>query len=209
MVEQQLRRRGIRAPRVLQAMLTVAREAFVPAKLRGSAYDDRALPIGHGQTISQPYIVAFMTEQLLLDPPHTVLEIGTGTGYQTAIVARLAKRVHTVERIEALQKEAAANLQRLQLDNVTLHLGDGSLGFPESAPYDRILATAAAPKVPPALLEQLADGGVLVMPVGEHTEQTIVRVVRRGSSTTETPMLACRFVKLIGREGWAPTANVE
>ena len=202
MVDKQIRLRSVRDQGVLDTMMALPRERFVPSDVRSAAYEDRALPIGHGQTISQPFIVAYMTEQLSLTPDARVLEIGTGTGYQTAVLALLAKHVFTVERIAALQQQAAANLAELNLSNITMSVGDGSLGLEAHAPYDRILGTAAAPKVPRPLVDQLVDGGVLVIPVGGEREQTIVRVIRKGRRTVETPMLACRFVQLIGQEGW-------
>lgn len=201
-IDSQIRRRGVRDPRVLDAMGAVPRERFVPRDVRESAYADQALPIGHGQTISQPFIVAFMTEQLKVTPACKVLEIGTGSGYQTAILARLAKHVFTLERIARLQEEAAARLAELNVTNVSMLVGDGSVGLEAHAPYDRILATAAAPRVPGQLVDQLRNGGVLVIPVGGRAEQTIVRVVRHGTKVVEKRLLACRFVKLIGREGW-------
>lgn len=202
MIDEQIRRRGVQDERVLEAMMAVAREKFVPSDVRSAAYEDRALPVGHGQTISQPFIVAYMTEQLSVTPDAKVLEIGTGTGYQTALLALLAKHVFTVERIAALQQQAAANLAGLNLTNITMSVGDGSLGLEAHAPYDRILGTAGAPRIPRPLVDQLVDGGLLVIPVGGAREQTIVRVLREGQRTIETPMLACRFVKLIGQEGW-------
>jgi len=202
MIDEQIRRRGPCDPRVIEAMMSVPRERFVPANVKDAAYQDRALPIGHGQTISQPFIVAYMTDKLSVTHDDRVLEIGTGTGYQTAILATLAKHVFTVERIAALHERAATNLTKLNLANITMSVGDGTLGLAEYAPYDRILTTAAAPSVPGPLADQLVDGGVLVIPVGGPAEQTIVRVIRKGRRTVETPMLACRFVKLIGREGW-------
>lgn len=202
MVEKQIRRRGIKDQRVLDAMIAIPRERFVPEGARADAYEDRALPIGHDQTISQPYIVAYMTEQLCVAPDARVLEIGTGTGYQTALLALLAKQVFTIERLPALHEQAARNLTVLDRTNITMSVGDGSLGMPVHAPYDRIIATAGAPSVPGPLVDQLVDGGVLVIPVGGKTEQTIVRVVREQRRTIETPTLACRFVKLIGHEGW-------
>ena len=202
MVESQIKPRGVRDPRVLEAMMTVPRERFVAPAHRAEAYEDRALPVAHGQTISQPFIVAYMTEQLALTPDDRVLEIGTGTGYQAAILAQLCRHVYTVERIPELQAEAASILRDLNLRNVSMSTGDGSLGLPLHAPYDCILVTAAAPQTPTSLVEQLVDGGRLVVPVGGPSEQIIVRVVRRGARSTETPMLACRFVKLIGKEGW-------
>lgn len=202
MVDQQIRPRGIQDQRVLAAMLNIPREMFVPATQQRSAYDDRALAIGHGQTISQPYIVAYMTEKLAVTPTSRVLEIGTGTGYQTAILACLCREVFSVERIRALQKRAAQTLTRLNLTNVFMTVADGSVGLPRHAPYDRVLVTAASPRVPPALVDQLVNDGRIVLPVGSEHEQTIVCVDRRGSRTIETPMLACRFVKLIGEQGW-------
>ena len=202
MIEEQIRSRGVHDPRVLDAMASLPRERFVPPSERGMAYEDRALPIECGQTISQPLIVGYMTEVLAVTPDSKVLEIGTGSGYQTAVLARLARVVHSVERIDALRERAAENLAGLQLANIFLHSGDGSLGLPAFAPFDRIIVTAGAPRIPPSLVEQLVDGGRLVIPVGGPTEQTVVCVVREGSRTVETPMLACRFVKLIGREGW-------
>jgi protein-L-isoaspartate(D-aspartate) O-methyltransferase len=200
MVEEQLRSRGIRDRRVLQAMANVPREDFLPPRIRSAAYEDRALPVEHGQTVSQPYIVAYMTEKLETSPDRRVLEIGTGMGYQTAILAMLSRQVYTVERIAALQELAVINLRAYP--NISFVVGDGSLGLPDHAPYDRIIVTAAAPSVPPALVDQLDDEGVLIVPVGGAAEQTIVRVVREGGRTRETAMLACRFVKLVGRAAW-------
>ena len=202
MVDEQVHRRDVRCQSVLDAMMSVPREMFVPAGVRSAAYEDRALPIGFEQTISQPFIVGYMTEKLAIDPRARVLEIGTGTGYQTAILALLAEHVFTIERIAELQQQAAANLAKLKLTNTTMSVGDGSLGLPEHAPFDRIMATAAAPSVPTALVDQLTEGGALIIPVGGKAEQTIVRVVRGGGRTVETPLLACRFVKLYGKAGW-------
>ena len=202
MVESQIIARGVRDPRVLEAMIAVPRDLFVPPEVRMFAFEDRALPIGRDQTISQPFIVAYMTEQLEVPPDGTVLEIGAGSGYQTAILARLARHVYTIERIPEVYEMAVRNLKALEITNVTAILGDGSRGLTEHAPFDRILVTAASPKVPRPLVEQLEDGGILVIPVGGEAEQTIVRVTRHGERITETPTLACRFVKLIGEEGW-------
>jgi protein-L-isoaspartate(D-aspartate) O-methyltransferase len=202
MIEQDIRRRGVHDPRVLDAMATIPRERFVPPAERASAYEDHPLPIDFGQTISQPFIVAYMTELLAVSSDAKVLEIGTGSGYQTAVLARLARTVHTVERLDTLRESAAQAIAELQLTNVVLHAGDGSLGLPALAPFDRIIVTAAAPRVPVSLVAQLVDGGRLVIPVGGDSEQTIVLVIRKGSRTIETAMLACRFVKLIGQEGW-------
>ena len=202
MVEEHIRARGVHDPRVLEVMANLPRERFVPPAERNTAYDDRALAIDFGQTISQPFIVAYMTELLGVTPDSKVLEIGTGSGYQTAVLARLARTVHSVERIDALRERAAESLAELQLTDIVLHAGDGSLGLPGFAPFDRIIVTAAAPRVPPSLVGQLVDQGRLVIPVGGATEQTVVCVVRDGPRTIETPKLGCRFVKLIGREGW-------
>ena len=203
MVETQIRSRGLRDDRVLEAMAAIPRDRFVPPHLADRAYEDRALPVACEQTISQPFIVAFMTEHVTLAPRHRVLEIGTGTGYQTAVAASLCRHVHTIERFDELQRAARARLDDLGLDNISYHVGDGSTGLPDEAPFDAILVTAAAPKVPTALVNQLVDGGRLVAPVGGAYEQTIVRVVRTGLTHTEAPLLACRFVKLVGEQGWA------
>ena len=202
MIEHQIRARGVRDPRVLEAMMAVPREQFLPPDQRHSAYDDRALALAHGQTISQPFIVAYMTEQLGALPPHRVLEIGTGSGYQCAILARLAQHVYSIERIEGLRERAAEILERIGVRNVTLRGGDGTLGLPEFAPYDRIMVTAAGPHVPQVLIDQLVDGGRLVIPIGGETNQTIVVVTKAGKRIIENFTLGCRFVKLIGKEGW-------
>lgn len=205
MVDEQIRRRHVTDARVLEAMLSVPRERFLPPDRRPQAYEDRALPIGHGQTISQPFIVAYMTEQLDVPQTGKVLEVGTGSGYQTAILSMLCDRVFTIERLVPMHETAVRNLEQLEIRNVVSVIGDGSKGLPEHQPFDRILVTAAAPKIPQPLVDQLTDGGILILPLGGKTEQTIVRVVRHGSRTVETTTLACRFVKLIGKEGW----NVE
>ena len=202
MIDAQIVPRGIQDARVLQALMSVPRELFVPPEVRMSAYEDRALPITAGQTISQPFIVAHMTQQLAVEPHHRVLEIGTGSGYQCAILAALAAHVYSVERLDALRNAAARRLTDLGVANVTLYAGDGTLGLGEFAPFDRIMVTAAAPRIPPSLVDQLADRGRLVIPIGGPTEQTIVAVTRDGSRTSETFTIGCRFVKLIGQEGW-------
>jgi len=202
MVEEDLRRRGIHDPRVLDAMAAVPRHRFVPEEERPHAYEDRALPLELGQTISQPYMVAYMTQALRVRPTDRVLEIGTGSGYQTAVLARLAAEVLTVERIGDLQGAARDVLEEIGVDNVRFRVGDGTLGWPEHAPYDRILVTAGAPTVPPALRAQLADGGVLVIPVGEPDLQELVAVTRAGDDYHTTALVGCRFVPLVGDEGW-------
>jgi len=207
MVRDQLARRRIRDPNVLRVMGEVPRERFVPEALRDAAYEDRALPVGEDQTISQPYIVAYMTEKLEVRPGLHVLEVGTGTGYQAAVLARLGAQVDSVERIAVLHGAARRRLEALGLTNVRLHCGDGSLGWPPHAPYDRILVTAGAPDVPPALLDQLREGGRLILPVGRSDAQTLVCVEKHAGRTREIVLLACRFVKLVGREGWDPPAG--
>ena len=203
MVDRQLRARGIRSEAVLNAMATVPRENFLPPGRSGEAYRDQALPISHGQTISQPYMVAVMTEALDLSPGARVLEIGTGSGYQTAVLAALAGVVWSIERIPGLLEEAAAVLDEMGFTNVHLRVGDGTLGWPEEGPFDAILVTAGSPGVPSALRSQLSpEGGRLVIPVGDRFIQDLVRVTRRGDAYEEERMLACRFVPLLGEEGW-------
>lgn len=211
MVEQQIAARGVRDERVLEAMRGVPREEFVAKELRDSAYDDGPLPIECGQTISQPFIVAVMAEALLLKggpaangPTEAVLEIGTGSGYSTAVLARLARQVDTVERHPLLAEHAAARLRGLGCHNVRVHCGDGTLGWPEYAPYDAIVVTAGGPRVPRALLDQLAPGGRLVMPVGDReTEQLLVRLTRViDGQWREERLGEVRFIPLIGAQGW-------
>lgn len=203
MVEDQIVGRGIRDSRVLDAMRSVPRELFVPPNLQYAAYDDGPLPIGEGQTISQPYIVAFMAEALELGPTDRVLEIGTGSGYGAAVLARIAAHVVTVERFETLARRARDVLAQAGLDNITVVAGDGSLGAPEHAPYDAIVVTAGGPAVPEALKDQLVAGGRLVMPVGEsRSTQDLIRL-RRGDDGFKQEWLApVRFVPLIGKDGW-------
>ncbi len=200
MVQNQLQRRGIHDPRVLDAMLRVPREQFVLPEYRHEAYSDQALPIACGQTISQPYIVALMTQALQLSGSEKVLEIGTGSGYQAAVLALLAQKVVSIERHEPLSRRAAEVLRQLGLHNVQLVVGDGTKGYPPEAPYDRILVTAAAAEVPPALIEQLAPQGLLVMPVGPPEHQ-VLRVYRKRGDHLEVEQLCpVRFVPLVPEE---------
>lgn len=189
---------------MLEAMRKLPRERFLPPSQARYAYEDRALPIGMEQTLSQPYIVALMTESLRVAPDHRVLEIGTGTGYQTAVLATLARHVYSVERLDALSIAAEKRLEDIGLQNVTLRIGDGSLGWPEHAPFDRIIVTAAAPAICQALVDQLAEGGRLVLPVGEGVSQQLTTIERRHGSIIERPSIAVRFVKLIGEQGFPP-----
>ncbi len=203
MVTEQLRRRGISEPSVLAAFANVPREEFVDADQREHAYDDAPLGIGHGQTISQPYVVAITVEALALRGHERVLEIGTGSGYAAAVLSRLAREVHTVERIEALARSASERLARLGYDNVHVHHADGSLGWPAAAPYEAIAVAAGAPRPPPPLLEQLAIGGRLVLPTGGDRDQRLVRITRRDEATyAEDDLGPVRFVPLLGEAAW-------
>jgi protein-L-isoaspartate(D-aspartate) O-methyltransferase len=195
-----LRRSGVSDAAVLGAIERVPRERFVPAAFQDRAWDDTALPIGHGQTISQPLIVALMTEALRLNDRLKVLEIGTGSGYQTAVLARLARRVYTIETIKALQDEAAKLLDALRIHNVTMRYGDGSLGWPEQAPFDRIIVTAASERdVPAPLVDQLGEGGILICPVRRGPdEQKVVRITRLDGRTAREDLWPVRFVPLVG-----------
>lgn len=197
-----LRRQGIRDPRVLDAFLNTPRERFVPSDERALAYVDGPLPIGLGQTISQPYMVAAMTEALELTGTERALEIGTGSGYQAAILARLVRELVTIERHEALSGHAEYVLKQLGVDNVTCRVGDGTLGAADLAPFDAIVVTAGAPIAPPPLLEQLADGGRLVIPVGGHGIQVLTRYRRVEEDILSEPLMDCMFVPLIGAHGW-------
>ena len=202
MVERQLMSRGIRSAWVLAAMGRVPRHLFVEASLRDMAYDDHPLPIDEGQTISQPYMVALMTDVLHVTPDSVVLEIGTGSGYQTAILAEQAKQVYSVERLDGLAQQARTLLASLNYRNIDVYVGDGTLGWPQHAPYDRIVVTAGAPVVPKALIEQLTEDGKLVIPVGDRMSQTLqILTKHQGQLRTETSC-QCVFVKLIGQDGW-------
>jgi len=199
-----LRRRGIKDERVLSAMLKVPRHLFVPPELSEEAYNDYPLPIGHGQTISQPYIVALMTEALEVKENHRVLEIGTGSGYQCAILAELAKEVYSVERIPELALRAQRVLSLLGYNNVWIKIDDGTLGWPEYAPYDRIIVTAGAPKIPEPLIEQLDKGGIMVIPVGDEYSQELLVVTKltEDGKVKVKSLGGCVFVKLRGEYGW-------
>ena len=198
MVDEQLRERDITDPRVLDALLEVPRDLFVPESVRARAYDDSPLAIGHGQTISQPYIVAFMTQALNVQPSHRVLEIGTGSGYQAAVLGLLADRVYTIEILEPLAARARATLADLGYRNIEVRTGNGYLGWPEHAPYDRIMVTAAPDEVPPALVQQLKIGGLMAIPVGTVTQE--LRILRRTPTAMETlRTLPVRFVPMTGK----------
>ena len=203
MVERQLRARGIRSERVLDALASVPRHEFVPAANAGAAYEDRALSIGEWETISQPFIVALMTEAAAVRRGDRVLEVGTGAGYQAAIMAYLGARVHTIERNVELAEAARERLGRLGFGGaVEVIAGDGSEGYPPEAPYDAILVTAASPRIPPVLPGQLVDGGRLVIPIGSRQEQQLRLITRSGENVREQILTACQFVPLIGREAW-------
>ena len=202
MVKTQLIPRGIKDPGVLAAMRDVRRDLFVEEALAGEAYNDHPLPIGHNQTISQPYIVALMTEALELKGDEKVLEIGTGSGYQTAILASLAHKVCTVERIRALMVKARKLLSDLNYRNILFKAFDGTLGWEEYAPYDAIIVTAGAPSLPEPLLNQLADDGRLVIPVGNKYSQELVKVIKKRGSFVHENLGGCRFVNLVGVHGW-------
>jgi protein-L-isoaspartate(D-aspartate) O-methyltransferase len=203
MVERQLRGRRIRSERVLEAMLLVPRHEFVAEEFCARAYDDAPLPIGEGQTISQPYMVASMSEALELAGSERVLEVGTGSGYQAAVLGRLAREVYTIESRAGLALAARERLARLGgYENVHVHAGDGTLGLPELAPFDAILVAAAAPEIPPPLVAQLADGGRIVVPVGGANEQQLVSGRMVGGELRSVALYCCRFVPLVGRHGW-------
>lgn len=209
MVERQLKRRDIHDPLVLRAMETVPREAFIPENMHTFAYEDRPLPIGEDQTISQPYIVALMTQALELTPKDRALDIGTGSGYAAAILSRIAEKVYSVERYKSLADTAKELFARLCYDNIWILEGDGTLGWPEHAPYDAIVVTAGGPDVPQALLDQLVVGGRLLIPVGKTLQlQELVRVRRTGQDEFEREKLTdVRFVPLIGEQGWEENAQ--
>ena len=203
MVEHQIKARGIKNDPVLEAMRKVPRHLFVPSESLDSAYSDRPLPIGHGQTISQPYMVAVMTEALEFEGGEKVLEVGTGSGYQAAVLAEIAGHVMTTERVPELAEEARRKLRDLGYTNIEVVVTDGSGGFRERAPYDGIIVTAGAPEIPGVLVDQLADRGRLVIPVGNSYQQTLTRLRRRGEEHVRERLEGCVFVPLIGEHGWA------
>ena len=203
MVARQLQRRDIIDQRVLDVMAEVPRERFISPEHHHEAYADRPVPIGCGQTISQPYIVALMVQHLRVGSGHRVLDVGAGSGYQTAILAKLAKEVFAIERIAALASRARATLAELALDNVTITVADGTLGWAAHAPFDRIICGAAGPDVPQLWIDQLVDGGRIVMPTGGRDIQTLIALEKRGVKTARVNICGVRFVHLIGQQGWA------
>jgi len=207
MVVYQLHARGIKSPDVLRVMENVPRHLFVPEDLRDYAYEDHPLSIGYGQTISQPYMVAIMTELLDLKPTDKVLEVGTGSGYQTAILAELAHTVISIERIRELAEEAEQRLTNLGYKNIKVICGDGSSGYPDESPYDAIIVTAGSPEVPESLKKQLNDGGRLVIPVGGSNLQVLLKITKIGNTFSIERHTSCIFVPLIGTEGWNNTSK--
>ena len=201
MVDEQIKARGMTDPRLLAAFRKIPRHLFVPSRVHADAYADRALPIGAGQTISQPYIVALMTHSLRLQGHERVLEIGAGSGYQTALLAEMALEVFAVERLPVFLETVRARLEALGCLNVHLTPGNGSLGWPEHAPFDAILVGAAAPSIPPPLLEQLADGGRMVLPIGSMHQQQLVQIEQHGGVVTRKDVTSCLFVPLVGEYG--------
>ena len=203
MIDEQIRGRGVQDEQLLTVMEEIPRSLFVPQNLRCKAYDDGPLPIGEGQTISQPYIVAKMTQALNLTGTETVLEIGAGSGYQTAILSKLSRRVVALERISSLASKAKLILGELGFENIDFIIGDGTLGWPPLAPYDRILSAAAAPSIPPPWIEQLAEGGIIVLPMGERSQQELLMVTKREGKTDVKRLGGCVFVPLIGKHGFS------
>ncbi|MGH9710241.1 MAG: protein-L-isoaspartate(D-aspartate) O-methyltransferase [Candidatus Acidiferrales bacterium] len=208
MVADQIRKRGIRSPKVLAAMERVPRHLFVPEESVARSYNDEPVPIGERQTISQPYMVGAMTEALELEGHERVLEVGGGSGYQAAILAELAREVITIEARAPLADAARERLAKLGYRNVRVVTGDGTLGFAEAAPFDAILVAAAAPRIPPPLIEQLAEGGRLVIPVGKSDRQMLTRIRKSGGKAVQEELMVCQFVPLQGRHGW-PVASSE
>lgn len=202
MVEEQISARGITAIRVLDAFRKVERHLFVPAELSQSAYADFPLPIGEGQTISQPYIAALMTESLDLKGTEKVLEIGTGSGYQAAILAQLSAEVFSIERFESLAKKAAETMSKLGYDNIKIRVGDGTLGWPQEGPFDRIIITAASPRIPLPLSEQLSEGGKIILPLGTELGQVLTLAEKKNAKLESRQICGCVFVPLVGRYGY-------
>jgi protein-L-isoaspartate(D-aspartate) O-methyltransferase len=202
MVETQLVSRGIKDPRVLEAMRAVPRHRFTEEAFTSQAYNDHPLPIGEKQTISQPYMVALMTEALELRGRERVLEVGTGSGYQTAILAELAEKIYSIERLRKLSLKAQRILDQLGYVNVVLKVGDGTLGWKEEAPFDAIVVTAGSPEAPQPLIDQLAMGGRLVVPIGDRYTQSLIKIVRVKEGISKTDLGGCRFVNLVGQHGW-------
>jgi protein-L-isoaspartate(D-aspartate) O-methyltransferase len=202
MVDDQIIPRGVRDERVLAALRKVPRHEFLPEAIRGMAYADNALPIGEGQTISQPYMVALMTELLALKGTERVLEIGTGSGYQAAVLAELCEKVYTVERIKTLADRARATLDRLGYRSIAIKVYDGTYGWKDMAPFDAILVTAGSPDIPAPLVEQLKEGGKMVIPVGTRYGQELIRVIKTAEGTVKEQTIPCVFVPLIGNHGW-------
>ena len=203
MVKNQLIARDIKDERVLQVMGKIPRHLFIEAALYGEAYNDHPVPIGEKQTISQPYIVALMTEALELKGDEKTLEIGTGSGYQTAILAELSSRVYTIERIKSLLGNARKLLSQLRYDNILFKAFDGTLGWKEYAPFDAIMVTAGAPHLAKPLIDQLADNGRMIIPVGDRYSQELIKVIRKGKDLEQKSLGGCRFVNLIGAHGWS------
>lgn len=202
MVKHQIEARGVRDPRVLEAMRRVPRHVFIPEGMRDRAYDDSPLPIGEGQTISQPYMVAWMSELLEVGPEDRVLEIGTGSGYQAAILCELAGEVFSIEKHAGLARAAEERLRGLGCRNLTVRVGDGSAGWPEEAPFDAIVVTAGSPSVPQPLLEQLSEGGRMVIPIGPSGMQMLTVIRRKGNEYQSSEEGTCVFVPLVGKFGW-------
>lgn len=207
MVQEQLIPRGIKNPKVLSVLSRIERHKFIPESLRNNAYADFPLPIGEGQTISQPYIVALMTENLDLSGNEKVLEIGTGSGYQTAILAELSREVYSIERFETLGQRAQSLLIELGYKNIKIKVGDGTLGWQEEAPFDRIIITASSPKIPEPLVEQLADKGKLILPLGESFSQVLTLIEKKDGKLKSSDICGCVFVPLVGKYGWSYKKN--
>jgi len=202
MVETQIISRGVKNKEVIRAMLKVPRHRFVPEEFIEKAYDDMALPIGEGQTISQPYMVAVMTELLEPEYKNKVLEIGTGSGYQAAVLAEIVKEVYTVERLASLSERAKQRVRELGYENIFFKVGDGTLGWPEESPFDRIIITAGAPEIPDTLISQLAEDGIIVAPVGSRYSQVLIKGVKKKGSLVTISSVPCVFVPLVGEKGW-------